>query len=196
MVGMHCMPECRWQPLDAFIENYEHWSSRVSKHFGKDFNFFKQHAASHVRDTRDKATTDHGSACPGEGFQQEVLKAYLQTNCSIARIRMTVDNLDRARHEADPQDTAYWAFGASVPGGLVNSRLVQNANRGSPVFRNFDFRLRTFLSEVYRAQGEHYWYEASSAPTARTSHLRTGVMHGTPSGAIARFTSAVTPASW
>ncbi|KAJ6528007.1 hypothetical protein DFH09DRAFT_1250518 [Mycena vulgaris] len=50
---------------------------RVSEVYGKDFDFFKQHAASHVvRDIRAKGTTDHGSTRPGEGFQQEAHEAY------------------------------------------------------------------------------------------------------------------------
>ncbi|KAJ7899708.1 hypothetical protein B0H13DRAFT_2234203 [Mycena leptocephala] len=170
MVGMHCMPESRMQRLDAFIENYENWASRVSDEYGKDFDFFKQHACSHVvRDIQDKGTTNHGSTRPGEGFQQEAHEAYIRTNGkdaahqmvridetqeAIARIRMKIDNYDKAQCESeeieesldetpvDPQDAAHWAFGAPVPGHLMNSR-------GSLPFGNFDFRLRQFISETF-----------------------------------------------
>ncbi|KAJ7822282.1 hypothetical protein B0H14DRAFT_3089030 [Mycena olivaceomarginata] len=142
MVGMNCMPESRLQRLDTFIEEYEYWCSRVSEAYGKDFDFFKQHASSHVvRDIRAKGTTNHGSTRPGEGFQQEAQEAYSHTNGkdaahqmsrfdetqeAIARIRMTIDNYDKSQHEAeekdeeldetpvDPQDTAHWAFGAPM----------------------------------------------------------------------------------
>lgn len=81
---------------------------------------------------------------------------------------MNIDNFDKAQREADeydenvdetpidPHDTAHWAFGAPVPGGLVNSRLVEDANRGSPAFRNFDFRLRIFFSEAYPKENIRY----------------------------------------
>ncbi|KAJ7797350.1 hypothetical protein B0H14DRAFT_3093169 [Mycena olivaceomarginata] len=156
MVGMNCMPESRLQRLDTFIEEYEHWCSRVAEAYGKDFDFFKQHASSHVvRDIPANGTTNHGSTRPGEGFQQEAQEAYSHTNGkdaahqmsrfdetqeAIARIRMTIDNYDKSQHEAeekdeeldetpvDPQDTAHWAFGAPVPGHLINSRALEELN--------------------------------------------------------------------
>ncbi|KAJ7125922.1 hypothetical protein C8R44DRAFT_702274 [Mycena epipterygia] len=183
MVGMHCMPEHRLQRLDTFIEDYEHWSSRVSEVYGKDFDFFKQHAASHVvRDIRAKGTTDHGSTRPGEGFQQEAHEAYIRTDGkeaahqmaridetqeAIARIRMNIDNYDRAQREADdlddvdetpvdPQNTAHWAFGTPFSGRLMNSRAVEDANTGSAAFQDFDFRLRQFISDMYPAENIRY----------------------------------------
>ncbi|KAJ7803091.1 hypothetical protein B0H14DRAFT_2384902, partial [Mycena olivaceomarginata] len=176
MVGMNCMPESRLQRLDTFIEEYEHWCSRVAEAYGKDFDFFKQHASSHVvRDIQAKGTTNHGSTRPGEGFQQEAQEAYSHTNGkdaahqmsrfdetqeAIARIRMTIENYDKSQHEAeekdeeldetpvDPQDTAHWAFGAPVPGCLINSRALEELNGDSPAFENFDFRLREFISDT------------------------------------------------
>ncbi|KAJ7092944.1 hypothetical protein B0H15DRAFT_938487 [Mycena belliarum] len=176
MVGMHCMPERRLERLDVFIQNYEHWCSMVSDVYGKSFDFFKQHATSHVvADIRAKGTTNHGSTRPGEGFQQEAHEAYLKTNGkdvarqmnridetqeAIARIRMTIDNDDKATHESedtdhnidetpvDPEADAHWAFGAPVPGRLINSLAFEDANNGS-AFRNFDFRLRRFISDTF-----------------------------------------------
>jgi hypothetical protein len=53
----------------------------VSEKYGKDFDFFKQHATSHiVDDIFQKGTTNHGSTRPGEGFQQEATEAYNQTS--------------------------------------------------------------------------------------------------------------------
>ncbi|KAJ7306665.1 hypothetical protein DFH08DRAFT_516164 [Mycena albidolilacea] len=81
MTGMTCMPVSRIDRLRTFIKAYEHWSSRVSDQYGKNFDFFKQHATSHiVEDILRKGTTNHGSTRPGEGFQQEAAEAYKQTN--------------------------------------------------------------------------------------------------------------------
>ncbi|KAJ7114378.1 hypothetical protein C8R44DRAFT_630272 [Mycena epipterygia] len=185
MAGMRCMPETRLQRLDTFIQDYEHWSGRVSEVYGKDFDFFKQHSLHHlVQDIRDKGTTDHGSTRPGEGFQQEARDAYSRTNGknvahqmsridetqeAIARIRMTIDNYDERQHKlqdsddsvdetpVDPQASAHWAFGAPVPGRLVNSRALEGTNAGSALFRNFDFRLRQFISDEFPE--EHIKYE-------------------------------------
>jgi hypothetical protein len=54
---------------------------KVSKEYGKNFDFFKQHYVSHViSDIRQKGTTDNTSTRPGEGFQQEAAQAYKQTS--------------------------------------------------------------------------------------------------------------------
>jgi len=54
---------------------------KVSKEYGKNFDFFKQHYVSHVvSDIRQKGTTDNMSTRPGEGFNQEAAEAYAQTN--------------------------------------------------------------------------------------------------------------------
>ncbi|KAJ7851278.1 hypothetical protein B0H14DRAFT_2355337 [Mycena olivaceomarginata] len=84
-----------------------------------------------------------------------------ETQEAIARIRMTIDNYDQSQHEAeekdeeldetpvDLQDTAHWAFGAPVPGRLINSRAFEELNGDSPAFKNFDFRLREFISDTF-----------------------------------------------
>ncbi|KAJ6530201.1 hypothetical protein B0H19DRAFT_1082599 [Mycena capillaripes] len=165
---MTCMPETRLQRLDVLIQDYEYWSGRVSEVYGKDFDFFKQHALNHVvRDIRDKGTTNHASSRPGEGFQQEARNAYARTNGknaahqAIARIRMNIDKYDEARHKSqdsddavdetpvDPQTGAHWAFGAPVPGRIINSRVLEEVNAGSALFRDFDFRLRMFISDEF-----------------------------------------------
>ncbi|KAF8194006.1 hypothetical protein K438DRAFT_1542317, partial [Mycena galopus ATCC 62051] len=144
----------------------------VSDDYGKDFDFFKQHASSHVlREIRAKGTTNHGSTRPGEGFQhwQEATEAYSHTNGkdaahqmgridetqeAIARIRMTIDIYDQSQCESeeseevdgspvDVQDSAHWAFRAPV------SAPLEELNDSSPAFGNFDFRLREFISETF-----------------------------------------------
>ena len=53
----------------------------VEQEYGKNFDFLKQHALSHViQDIREKGTTDGLSTWTGEGFQQESAQAYGQTN--------------------------------------------------------------------------------------------------------------------
>ncbi|KAJ7826131.1 hypothetical protein B0H14DRAFT_2163033, partial [Mycena olivaceomarginata] len=53
---------------------------KVTNEYGKSFDFFKQHAASHVvRDIGDKGTTNHGSTRPGESFQQKAHNTYTHT---------------------------------------------------------------------------------------------------------------------
>lgn len=53
----------------------------VSKAYGKDFKFPKQHWVSHViEEIEMKGAMTHCSARPGEGFFQEVRQAYDQTN--------------------------------------------------------------------------------------------------------------------
>ncbi|KAJ7209303.1 hypothetical protein GGX14DRAFT_535100 [Mycena pura] len=177
MVGMHCMPESRLARLKTFIADYEYWCERVSRKYGKSFDFFKQHAIAHVlKDIWDKGTTNHGSTRPGEGFQQEARSAYAKTNMKdaeaqmsridetlevIARIRMNIDNADKAAAKAagsdeavdetpvDIQDSDHWSFGTLVPGGWMNSRAVESANNKSVFFADFDLRLREFLLSEY-----------------------------------------------
>ncbi|KAJ7464184.1 hypothetical protein FB451DRAFT_1352911 [Mycena latifolia] len=186
MTGMHCMPTRRLERLEQFIKDYEHWCSRVSEKYGKDFDFFKQHATSHiVRDIRDKGTTNHGSTRPGEGFQQEAAEAYSQTNFknvasqmnridetqeAIARIRMEIDKYDKQCEEDERTEepevdeapntsqltSASWRFGA--PDRLVNSRAFGDVlkSAGHQV-DNFDLLLRDFVSEHF--PGDRVSYE-------------------------------------
>ncbi|KAJ6577876.1 hypothetical protein B0H19DRAFT_985472 [Mycena capillaripes] len=172
MAGMRCMPVSRLQRTNAFIGDYDSWADRVSDVYGKDFDFFKQHALYHlVQDIQDKGTTDHGSTRPGEGFQQEAHAAYSRTNGknvvhqmsridetqeAMARIRMNINAYDEALRKLqdldetidetpiDPQTSAHWAFGAPT-------------NAGSVFFKDFDFRLRLFLSDEFPE--EHIKYE-------------------------------------
>ncbi|KAJ7221503.1 hypothetical protein GGX14DRAFT_669953 [Mycena pura] len=181
LVGMHCMPETRLLRLKAVIKDYRHWCSKVSERYGKDFDFFKQHAVAHVlKDIWDKGTTNHGSTRPGEGFQQEARAAYETTNRkdaehqmvrhdetqeAVARIRMNIDNYDAAERAAldydaevdetpvDPSDDAHWSFGAPVPGGMRNSRIVPCLMQNYPAFADFDYRLRQFIQEEHPDEG-------------------------------------------
>ncbi|PPQ88862.1 hypothetical protein CVT25_009588 [Psilocybe cyanescens] len=86
---------------------------KVTKEYGKNFQFPKQHWISHVAlDIQQKGTTNNMSTHPGEGFQQEAAEAYKQTNKkkaekqmsridenqeAIVLIRMAIDNDNRAQ---------------------------------------------------------------------------------------------------
>ncbi|KAJ7686401.1 hypothetical protein B0H17DRAFT_985201 [Mycena rosella] len=171
MAGMYCMPARRLAQLNEFIKDYEHWCTRVSKEYGKNFDFFKQHAASHlVQDIRSKGTTNHGSTRPGEGFQQEAAEAYNQTNFknvasqmnrinetqeAIARIRMAIDQHDQQCEEGDVDSTpkfsrvtsASWRFGAA--GRIVNSNAFGVLKPAGCTVQNFNLMLRDFIAEHF-----------------------------------------------
>ncbi|KAJ7655541.1 hypothetical protein B0H17DRAFT_956309 [Mycena rosella] len=179
MGGMHCMPMSRLDRLKEIIQDYEYWSSRVSDKYGKNFDFFKQHATSHlVQDIYDKGTTNHGSTRPGEGFQQEAAEAYNQTNFknvasqmdridetqeAIARIRMAIDQSDRSCEEEEEPEadetpnmsqvtSASWRFGA--PERLVNSKSFGAILKSSGhTVHDFDSMLRDFIAENF--PGDH-----------------------------------------
>ena len=69
---------------------------KVEQEYGKNFDFLKQHASSHVfQDIRDKGTTDNSSTRTGEGFQQEAAQAYEQTNMKNAEHQVSVFNSRR-----------------------------------------------------------------------------------------------------
>jgi hypothetical protein len=67
--------------ISSSLFNFSLHPQKVSKEYGKNFDFFKQHCISHViSDIRQKGTTDNTSTRPGEGFQQEAAEAYKQTS--------------------------------------------------------------------------------------------------------------------
>jgi hypothetical protein len=93
------MSDSRLARLRKYIADYEHWCmvrafmkaqtesaripylQKVSKKYNKDFDFFKQHATSHVaEDIEERGCTYNFSTWPGEGFQQEAAQAYRTTN--------------------------------------------------------------------------------------------------------------------
>ncbi|KAJ7145980.1 hypothetical protein C8R44DRAFT_826977 [Mycena epipterygia] len=168
MTGMHCMPFSRLERLGVFIKGH-----RVSQQYGKNFDFFKQHATSHiVRDIQSKGTTNHGSTRPGEGFQQEAAEAYQQTNFknmhrinenqeTIAWIRMAIDKYNRQREEDEREDedveekasksalsSVSWRFGA--PEKITNSRAFADSLKlAGHMVGDFDSLLRDFVVEHF-----------------------------------------------
>lgn len=66
---------------------------KVEQEYGKNFDFLKQHASSHVfQDIREKGTTDNSSTRTGEGFQQEAAQAFEQTNMKNAEHQVSAFN--------------------------------------------------------------------------------------------------------
>ncbi|EPQ53799.1 hypothetical protein GLOTRDRAFT_107062 [Gloeophyllum trabeum ATCC 11539] len=149
---------------------------RVSAEYDKSFDFPKHHALWHViYDLEHKCTTDNYSTRPGEGFQQEVAEAYQQTNGkraehqmaridsnqeAIALIRMTVDNDSKAQQNITEEEqldemedidvgrAQHWRFG-SEDGRWTDCRLWEElAGAAKGDFKDFDLRLRTFLSHA------------------------------------------------
>ncbi|KAK7041128.1 hypothetical protein R3P38DRAFT_2512305, partial [Favolaschia claudopus] len=147
--------------------------------YGKNFDFPKQHAVSHViRDLRETGTTNNYTTRLGEGFHQEVKEAYGQTNGkdedpqlaridenqeAIAMIRMKVQAFDDANNKRESEQLAsepndqpesdpgnHWSCGASTR--WLTSKVVEDEMVGNPVYARFDGRLRKFLTE--EAPGE------------------------------------------
>jgi hypothetical protein len=86
IVSCLAMPKLYSKFMIRFLQN-------VEQEYGKNFDFLKQHASSHVfQDIRDKGTTDNSSTRTGEGFQQEAAQAYEQTNMRNAEHQVSVLN--------------------------------------------------------------------------------------------------------
>ena len=69
---------------------------KVEQEHGKNFDFLKQHASSHMfQDIRQKGTTDNFSTRTGEGFQQEAAQAFEQTNMKNAEHQVSAFHLWR-----------------------------------------------------------------------------------------------------
>ncbi len=76
---------------------------KVEQEYGKNFDFLKQHASSHVfQDIRAKGTTDNSSTRTGEGFQQEAAQAFEQTNMKNAEHQVSAFNPWRRPEASKP----------------------------------------------------------------------------------------------
>ncbi|KAJ7221434.1 hypothetical protein GGX14DRAFT_388602 [Mycena pura] len=173
LVGMHCTTECWLQLMEHFVCNY---GAACQKIPGKDFKFLKQHYTQHAaKDIREKGTTNHMSTRPGEGFQQEVNRAYQRTNGRDAERQMVVvdaneeamakldlivaDDAKRKRRatedaedgnvEAAPKSSdAHWRYSAAerpCPSGRYELNMTQN---GWAEFDGFDVALRVYLAQI------------------------------------------------
>ncbi|KAJ7213901.1 hypothetical protein GGX14DRAFT_563480 [Mycena pura] len=173
LVGMHCTTERRLQLMERFVCNY---GAACRKIPGKDFNFLKQHYTQHAaKDIREKGTTNHMSTRPGEGFQQEVNRAYQRTNGRDAEQQMVVvdaneeamakldlivaDDAERKRRatedaedgdvEAAPESSdVHWRYSAAerpCPSGRYELNMTQS---GRAEFDGFDVALRVYLAQI------------------------------------------------
>ncbi|KAF7967343.1 hypothetical protein HWV62_34677 [Athelia sp. TMB] len=148
---------------------------RVGTQYGKDFDFFKQHATSHAAsDIEQRGATQNFSTRPGEGFQQESAQAYEQTNRkntdpqmsrydqtleALATIRMTVDAAD-ARESPDANDTVPCQSDSTADEDQLATDANAHWSLGAPQklvliseiktkeFPAFERKLRLFLSDV------------------------------------------------
>lgn len=96
----YCAVSCLsyYSSLRFMIKSFQ----EVEQQYGKNFDFLKQHASSHVsQDIREKGTTDNFSTRIGEGFQQEAAQAFEQTNMKNAEHQ--VSGFDSWRRPKTPK---------------------------------------------------------------------------------------------
>ncbi|KAF8581179.1 hypothetical protein K439DRAFT_1647974 [Ramaria rubella] len=160
LAGLHAITELQIQRIKGYLESYGYWCEKLSDLYGKDFNFPKQHAPAHLGyDIVNKGATNNYSTCVGEGFQQEVQQAYIQTNGkkvegqmitidenqeAIACIRMAVDAYDMATkevaaeigHDEKPKETpstpvGHWKLGS--PDKHTTVKKIEDNNKGNAI---------------------------------------------------------------
>ncbi|KAF8577619.1 hypothetical protein K439DRAFT_1664150 [Ramaria rubella] len=164
IAGLHVVTESQIQYLSESLTKYETHCTRVTKDYGKNYNYPKHHGLTHLADDLQR-----------KGFQQEVQEAYDQTNYrntepqmvridenqeAMAHIRMAIDMQDKRHQEAFAVENAtddgepppepvqsehHWALGARQK--KIYARQVEEQN-GDAAFRHFDSRLQTFLAET------------------------------------------------
>ncbi|KAF8582039.1 hypothetical protein K439DRAFT_1647685 [Ramaria rubella] len=156
--GFHVITEQQIERMKGHLKTYEYSCSEIHAMYGKDFNFPKQHAPAHLEyDITHKGATINYNAHVGEGVQQEVQQAYVQTNGkkvegqmthidenqeAIACIRMAVDAYDA--DSSEPQ--GHWKLGA--PEKHKTSKEIETDKKGNPTFQNFHKNLVAFLREI------------------------------------------------
>ncbi|KAF8585351.1 hypothetical protein K439DRAFT_1615996 [Ramaria rubella] len=173
--GLHAITEQQIEKMKRYLKSYEHWCS-IHTMYGKDFNFPKQHAPAHLKyDITHKGATINYNTPSGEGVQQEVQQAYVQTNGKRAEgqrtrineyqeaipcIRMAVDAYDAELKEqtgeleskekqkitSPSEQQGHWKLGASEK--HKTSKGIEVKNKGSLAFKNFHRNLVAFLRET------------------------------------------------
>ncbi|KAF8523299.1 hypothetical protein BU17DRAFT_63874 [Hysterangium stoloniferum] len=91
--GLHMITTLQLNRMQVALAEYETYCEAVSKEYGKDFHFPKQHAPAHLYyDITHKGSTINYTTRTGEGFQQESRNAYFQTNYKdVERQVFTID---------------------------------------------------------------------------------------------------------
>ncbi|KAA1474760.1 hypothetical protein DENSPDRAFT_906474 [Dentipellis sp. KUC8613] len=163
--SLKCMSEGRLILLKRSMVLYGSLCQKVGNEYGKDWDFPKQHAATHLpSDIRNKGATINYSTRPGEGFQREMKEAYRTTNFkdterqmsqvdanmeAIAHIRLQVDDADRLRREQE--DKA----------------------RKAAEHQNFEHtRAPTTMAHLHKAQSDKQWIFRAAQPRTYPSSLR------------------------
>ncbi|KAF8577038.1 hypothetical protein K439DRAFT_1622385 [Ramaria rubella] len=174
--GLHVITEQQIERMKGHLKTYEYRCSEIHAMYGKDFNFPKQHAPAHLEyDITHKGATINYNTHVGEGVQQEVQQAYVQTNGkkvegqmthidenqeAIGCIRMAVDAYDAELKEqtgeielqekrkitSSSEPQGHWKLGA--PEKHKTSKEIETDKKGNPTFRNFHKNLVAFLREI------------------------------------------------
>ncbi|KAF9034770.1 hypothetical protein BJ165DRAFT_1604623 [Panaeolus papilionaceus] len=161
LVSLKCMTTSRLDQLKKAISVYEQHCKGVTREYGKNFNFLKQHAISHViQDIQEKGTVDNFSTRTGEGFQQEASQAYKQTNMknaehqmcvidekqeAVALIRMRIDDNKRAHLNLETSQKVTQESDAELKAisDVVTEVSTQSWRLGSPEGKKTNVRVLT-----------------------------------------------------
>ncbi|KAJ6601689.1 hypothetical protein DFH09DRAFT_1480656, partial [Mycena vulgaris] len=155
MLGLPVTTRTRLDHLDQLVREYEGASGGLYREFDKDFNFLKQHFLTHARRAFiSKGTSRNMNTRVGEGFQQEVSKMYDKTNGKNAEHQVRVmlhpqhtdSDIDASERELITSlvSIAHWKLGS--PDRTVSVHRIEAEKRGTPVFRNFNARLREYIA--------------------------------------------------
>ncbi|EJD36747.1 hypothetical protein AURDEDRAFT_139983 [Auricularia subglabra TFB-10046 SS5] len=174
-------PICKLDFSDG--ETFFSIEKRVEVKYGKNFNFFKQHATSHAIESIEEMGAAHNqSTRPGEGFIQEVKQQYRRTNGrdvekqmtkydtwgeAVASIRtaimeaenVRVANVDASEEVSGPVSEptgARVSFGAPSRRWEDISALEQRLVEQDPVYRGLDCSLRAALRTCFRKDSEEF----------------------------------------
>ncbi|KAF8520305.1 hypothetical protein JB92DRAFT_3285845 [Gautieria morchelliformis] len=174
LAGLHAMTEIQLERMLKYLEKYQYCCSKLETMYGKDFNFPKQHAPAHLYyDITHKGATNNYTTRVGEGFQQEVQQAYLQTNFknmtridedqeAIASIYMAVDaydlelqsqieegteSQDYRKRKKQQQSQGHWRLGSQQKGTTTQKLMTTFQDKSA--FRNFHKNLIGYLRETF-----------------------------------------------
>ncbi|KAJ6604998.1 hypothetical protein B0H10DRAFT_1922835 [Mycena sp. CBHHK59/15] len=160
LLGLEVATDTRLDRLRKFIADYEKICKDVSETHNKSLIFLKQHFLSHaIACFKDKGTSRNQNTRVGEGFQQEIAAHVNLRQMSImdeneetmARLDMKVKEWQKSQEEdeADPvlpshTATDYWRLGSAD--ARISSIRIETLNRGNPLYRDFNMRLREYLA--------------------------------------------------
>ncbi|KAJ7581540.1 hypothetical protein C8J56DRAFT_1057519 [Mycena floridula] len=142
VVGLHCHSDKRLELLkNDIIPAYEKCCETVSRRYGKNFDFFKQHLTLHVMSIMDEK-------------QEAIACIWLTIDKSFeAQKRLQEEFLEDGSDENVPKagqrdsEGCHWTFKA--PQKVTDSKKIENENTGDPVFKDFDFKLHSFVLEYF-----------------------------------------------